>query len=554
MRSFFKYSLLFYVSIILIYCANTATTEIDYSNSSGFDIEHADSTFLENMEVLGKVWGYVKYHHPAMASDSCDIDYELFGLLPQVATTGKAQRNEILVDWIAKFGDFNEAVGLDTLNSVVYADLSWIRDTVCLGRELSSKLQRLRYAGRLVNKYAAMEKGVIKMHEEKYEAIAAPDAGYRLLSLFRFWNIIEYYFPYRNINDKDWAEVLREYIPIFAKSEPGKYKENVAMLVAEVNDGHAAWARDYVLGEMKIPVEFVAVGDKILVKTSAVLGLNPGDELIAIDDMDLMALKSKMSKYLAASNDAFLWRAMAFYASRTSKDAVVISVRNPNTGKIETYVATSVSLDKSNTAISPLANNEGGYRLLEDSTIGYVVASGYSNKNAEAILKLFANTRAIIIDMRNYPKEFMVHEFISKYFIPQRREFAILMKPYSKAPGIYRPVSQSIGRDNPAYYKGQIVVLVDNTSISQFEFTTMAWQATPNCIVVGSQTAGADGDVISSVLPGGIGFRFSGLGVYYPDMSPTQRVGVRIDIYATDDPLTPNDELLEKAIEIIKSN
>jgi C-terminal processing protease CtpA/Prc len=58
----------------------------------------------------------------------------------------------------------------------------------------------------------------------------------------------------------------------------------------------------------------------------------------------------------------------------------------------------------------------------------------------------------------------------------------------------------------------------------------MALAASPRAIVVGSQTAGADGNVSPIVLPGGVRTGFSGLGVYYPDRAPTQQVGVRIDV------------------------
>jgi hypothetical protein len=47
---------------------------------------------------------------------------------------------------------------------------------------------------------------------------------------------------------------------------------------------------------------------------------------------------------------------------------------------------------------------------------------------------------------------------------------------------------------------------------------------------------------------------FSGLGVFYPDGTNTQRVGVRIDHYVTptiEGIRTGRDELLEKAIELI---
>jgi C-terminal processing protease CtpA/Prc len=70
------------------------------------------------------------------------------------------------------------------------------------------------------------------------------------------------------------------------------------------------------------------------------------------------------------------------------------------------------------------------------------------------------------------------------------------------------------------------VVLVDETSQSQAEYTTMAFRAAPRTVVIGSTTAGADGNVSQIPLPGGYSTMISGLGVFYPDKRPTQRVGI----------------------------
>jgi C-terminal processing protease CtpA/Prc len=81
-------------------------------------------------------------------------------------------------------------------------------------------------------------------------------------------------------------------------------------------------------------------------------------------------------------------------------------------------------------------------------------------------------------------------------------------------------------------YTGKIVILVDEVSLSQAEYTTMAFRSAPNAIVVGSTTAGADGNVSPIPLPGGLRSMISGIGVFYPDKKPTQRVGIVADIEA----------------------
>ncbi len=103
-------------------------------------------------------------------------------------------------------------------------------------------------------------------------------------------------------------------------------------------------------------------------------------------------------------------------------------------------------------------------------------------------------------------------------------------------------------------YKGKLIVLVNELSVSQSEYTAMAFRAGDNTTIVGSTTAGADGNVSPIQLPGGLRTMISGIGVYYPNGEETQRVGIVPDIKVT--PTVAGirkgkDEVLEKAIEVI---
>src|SRR5688572_15689791 len=104
------------------------------------------------------------------------------------------------------------------------------------------------------------------------------------------------------------------------------------------------------------------------------------------------------------------------------------------------------------------------------------------------------------------------------------------------------------------HYPGKVVVLVDETSLSQAEYTAMAFRAAPQAIVVGSTTAGADGNVSQISLPGGLRTAISGIGVFYPDKRPTQRIGIVPDVEmrpTIDGIRAGRDEVLEEALRQI---
>ncbi len=61
----------------------------DYAHGSGFDRTRIDSAARGILVVLGRVRGFVRYHHPAFAGERFDADCELFELLPRVADAAR---------------------------------------------------------------------------------------------------------------------------------------------------------------------------------------------------------------------------------------------------------------------------------------------------------------------------------------------------------------------------------------------------------------------------------------------------------------------------------
>jgi C-terminal processing protease CtpA/Prc len=92
---------------------------------------------------------------------------------------------------------------------------------------------------------------------------------------------------------------------------------------------------------------------------------------------------------------------------------------------------------------------------------------------------------------------------------------------------------------------------VDEVTLSSAEYTAMAFRAAPSAFVIGSTKAGADGDVSQIAVPDGQSPMISGIGVFYPDKRPTQRVGIIPDLVVKPTIAgirTGRDEVLEAAI------
>ena len=175
-------------------------------------------------------------------------------------------------------------------------------------------------------------------------------------------------------------------------------------------------------------------------------------------------------------------------------------------------------------------------------------------KDVDQMMKTFENTKAIIIDIRNYPN--FIPYLISNYLNSEKKDFVKIIIPDLKYPGKFIWKQNGVtGKNNKDYYKGKVVLLVNEETQSRAEFSVMCLQTANNVITIGSQTAGADGNLSFTEFIGGYKSFFSGTGIYYPDETITQRKGVKIDIEVNQTIKgiqEGRDEILEKAIEYLR--
>ncbi|MGB0899111.1 MAG: S41 family peptidase [Psychrobium sp.] len=93
-----------------------------------------------------------------------------------------------------------------------------------------------------------------------------------------------------------------------------------------------------------------------------------------------------------------------------------------------------------------------------------------------------------------------------------------------------KPVNSIAIEPTDQQYKNPVVVLVNEHSVSQAEYTAMALRATGRATLIGRSTDGSDGDMSIIRLPGNITTGLSGMGVFYPDGKATQRIGIIPDV------------------------
>jgi C-terminal processing protease CtpA/Prc len=525
---------------------------------------------VENIYVLAKVWGFIKYHHPVVAKGKNNFDEELFKVMQPITEAATMEkRNERLLNWINSLGDenkYNVAKDIpDDKDVLIKPNLLWLSDKVIFNTAVIDKLNNI-YLHRNQNSNAWVKLLANSNPgfdgEDKYAQMQAGDNNLQMLALFRYWNIIEYFFPSKYLIKENWDDVLKEFIPLFAREKTMlDYKLNCLKLINRIHDTHATITGDKEVGKYFGEKYSIArarmIGGKLIVSSFVDTALAKeesvqlGDEILTINSKTITQWRKDMESLLCASNESVADRNFASYLLLRGNDDA-LNITYDHEGEIKTGKLKLYPLEVFNTAARKILNNPM-YKFLNDS-VGYITLANIQKSALKTIFETFKNTKGIVIDIRNYPADFVPYD-LAYYLKPSSSPFVRFTYGSISNPGLFTYKKQlSNGIQNSDYYKGKIAILVDERTVSQAEFTTMAFRTAPNAIVMGSQTAGADGDVSSIPFPGGFSSYISGLGVYYPDGKITQGIGIVPDIIVrpTQKGIKKGqDEVLEGAIEYI---
>ena len=186
--------------------------------SYNFLIAQQPISETKKLTSLGKIYGFLKYYHPEVGKGKFDWDKEFIKILPEVLkATDRKSLSQVYINWIESLGEIDNCKKCDSDGEYFDKnfDLSWTQDTTLFSNELSSKLKFIEQnRNQAENFYATTEPtGNIKIiNEPAYKDFEFPKENYRLLGLFKYWNIIEYFYPYKYLTDQDWGFVLSEMI------------------------------------------------------------------------------------------------------------------------------------------------------------------------------------------------------------------------------------------------------------------------------------------------------------------------------------------------------
>ncbi|MBS1812236.1 MAG: hypothetical protein JST84_28990 [Acidobacteria bacterium] len=408
--------------------------------------------------------------------------------------------------------------------------------------------------------------------DNPYSQMAFPSDEYRLLALFRFWNVIHYFFPYKHLTDKPWETVLTEFIPRFLENKTQlDYEMTVAEMVARLQDTHGfvrLKALDAHLGEFAPPLSLRVATGKLTVAhlldetAMQVAGVKSGDVIVAIDGEPTEKRIAYLAGFYALSTPQAAYRDVYPVALRGAKDTKARLLIEAVDGQRRVVELLRTASWRTVAAVPP--RKTPIYQVLANG-YGYIDLARLPRADAQKAMDAVLNTPGLIFDMRGYPKS-TAWEIGPRLSVKKNFPVTQIRVPFRAATD-FDSVDLSSGKyaysfeqEMPvvtgATYKGKVVMLINEQAFSQSEHTCLFFEAATDVTFIGSPTVGANGGITNLVLPGGNYVYFTGGDVRHIDGRQLQRVGIQPHIKVEPTPQgirEERDEVLEAGIRYLDS-
>jgi hypothetical protein len=514
-----------------------------------------DSVYYERIYYTCKVWGHAKYYHSRIAAGEVNWDDVLLDILPGIKNAPDNQAfNDSLRVMLQQAGETVAGTGTlpevpDSLNN--NTDISWIYHPI-FSSEVSAQLDTIMHRFRpRPNVYVSSKMNHQFDNDNLYYTSGSyPDEGKRILALFRHWNIIHYFFPYKHIMDQDWDTTLLQTIPAIIEAKNDlDYHLAMREFTAKIDDTHAYfyssifsnWQGNYCAPFLARYIEGKIVVTKVL---STVSTVSPGDIIKKIDGCDIDYLIDSLRKYSHGSNEISIIRILINIILNGDAGPFSVTLIN-DTGEH------TVNLSRGNYQSYLNQDSTPYWRevVLNGCRFGIVHMGNLTNNHFPQIIDKFYTVDAIIFDIRHYP-DITLWTF-ANYLFDNPIHIANFTNFDARYPGTFFWNEAHIGHGNPNHPQKKAILLFDERTISRAEYTCMGLEHIPSVVKIGSTTAAADGDIATIYLPGGISTYATFFGTYYPDYTPTQRIGIIPDyeVKPTIEGIREGkDELLEFAL------
>ncbi|MCP4657981.1 MAG: hypothetical protein GY856_21440, partial [bacterium] len=381
------------------------------------------------------------------------------------------------------------------------------------------------------------------------------DRATRLAAVALAWGVFQHFYPYFDVVESDWPGALRQALSD-ASSDPDAraFLDTLRRLVAELRDGHGRVGHASDQSTSHLPLLWHWIENQLVVTRISPEGtadLRPGDAVLSVDDKPaLTALRER---------EALISGATLQWQRYRSLDELAVG----QAGREMRLEVASLAGEKRTVTLEATLPSYGEGSLREERPekiaevrpgIFYLDLGRISDEDFRSSVDRLAQARGIVFDLRGYP---MLSPIVIAHLIDE---------PVSSArwnvPVVTRPDREGMTFDFSNWWvmpeaprlTAKVAFLTDGRAISYAETYLGIIEHYRLAEIVGTATAGTNGNVNPLTLPGGYRVSWTGMQVLKHDGSRHHGVGIQptIPVSRTRRGVAEGrDEVLERALEVV---
>ena len=320
--------------------------------------------------------------------------------------------------------------------------------------------------------------------------------------------------------------------------------------MADARDGHGRVVDTLHRVERAAPpVQLGVIGNRIVVTASGVPSDAPvGAVVSAIDGVPAL---ERVAMEMRLASGSSQWREVRALQEITScpKGTVIKIVLEGATAPHEISVRCDATQPPAEKRPEPLAELESG--------IWYADLTRARSVDVTPVLPKLANAAGVVFDVRGYPTDAgaqILPHLIEWEETDRWMHVAKITGPFGQSAGW-----QSFGWDlkpTSPRVSGKIVFLTDGRAISYAESVMGYVAGRKLATIIGSPTAGTNGNIVTFAVPGGFNVIFTGMRVTGHDgRTPHHLIGIQPDILVAQTLVAlreGRDEVLDRAVALIR--
>jgi len=378
---------------------------------------------------------------------------------------------------------------------------------------------------------------------------SADSEDVRLADVVIAWNVFQHFYPYFDVVLVDWpAELDRALSGALADRTGREFQVTLQRLVARLGDGHGNVFNPRYAAAGDIPWRLEWIEDRVVVTASHDSAVRRGDVVRTIDGVPAPDLVRRAESLISGSPQWKRVRALQELALG-ARDSVVRVVVERDGRRLDLAVVRRSRQPVPEFNRPVIAELEPG--------IWYVNLDQAAWSTIDSAMARLATATGVIFDLRGYPAG---NHAVLRHLLPSPDTSAAWMRvpeviyPDRRLAG-YRDAGWEMQPDTP-HIGGRVAFITDGRAISYAESLMGLVEHYRLGAIVGQPTAGANGNVNPTPLPGGFLITWTGMRVVKHDGSQHHLVGIRPTVPAMRTlrgVRDGRDELLEAALRVVRA-